>query len=105
MGDGRAQGRVDRRAGVGVEIFVAADGVSPGSETGDGASGKTFFIPVGQAGGDAVIGLMDAYDGDEPDSLQDAVRFGVTAAGEEFVGVWIAADLKVAVDDGQRRFS
>ncbi|MFJ6071581.1 hypothetical protein ACIQFU_12185 [Streptomyces sp. NPDC093065] len=93
VGDGRAQGRVDRRAGVGVEVCVAVDVVSPGSETGDGACGKTFLVPVGQAGGDAVVGLMDAHDGNESDSLQDAVCLAVTAAGEEFLGARVTADL------------
>lgn len=93
VGDGRAQGRVDRRAGVGVEVCVAADVVSPGSQTRDGARGKTFLVPVGQTGGDAVVGLMEARDGNESDSLQDAVRPGVTAAGEEFPGVRVTADL------------
>lgn len=48
---------------------------------------------------------MDAYDGDEADSLKDAVRLGVTATGEDLLGVRVAADLQKAVDGRQRRFS
>ncbi|WP_269770822.1 hypothetical protein [Streptomyces fildesensis] len=40
---------------------------------------------------------MDADDGDEPGPLQNAVRLRVAAAGADFLGVRIAADVQEAV--------
>lgn len=45
----------------------------------------------------AVVGLVDADDGDEPGPLQNAVRLRVAAAGADFLGVRIAADVQEAV--------
>ncbi|GFN02298.1 hypothetical protein GCM10010298_73480 [Streptomyces microflavus] len=79
--------------------------VALGLETGDSGGGKTVLVLGGQALGCAVVALVDAYDGHEARALEDAVRRGVALSGEEFLGVRVAADLDVAVDAEQGRFS
>ncbi|GGW04435.1 hypothetical protein GCM10010264_21330 [Streptomyces globisporus] len=105
VGDGGAGRRVARRPVVGVEVRVAGNVVALGPETGDSGGGKTVLVLGGQALGYAVVALVDAYDGQKARALEDAVRWGVALSGEEFLGVRVAADLDVAVDAEQGRFS
>ncbi|GAA2442469.1 hypothetical protein GCM10010433_49520 [Streptomyces pulveraceus] len=101
-GDGGAQRQVVGPPGVGVEVLVAVDVVPRGSQPGDRIGGEAGFFVLGQASGASVIGLVDPDDGDEPGALQKAVRLGVPAAGEELVGVQVAADVQKAVGKRQR---
>ncbi|WP_193097199.1 hypothetical protein [Streptomyces sp. C8S0] len=48
---------------------------------------------------------MDADHRDEPRTLQDAVGLGVSAAGEDLLGVRVAADGQESVGQGQRDVS
>ncbi|MEU2911919.1 hypothetical protein ACFYM3_13585 [Streptomyces massasporeus] len=69
MGDGGAQRQVTGRAGASVEVLVAVDVVSGCPEAGDGVGGETGLVVLGEAGGGAVVGLVDADDSDETRAL------------------------------------
>ncbi|WP_206300959.1 hypothetical protein [Streptomyces populi] len=101
VGDRSTQRQVTGRAGVGVEVRVAVNVVPGGAKTGDGVGGETELVVLGEPGGGAVVGLVDADDGDETRALENAVRLGVTATGEELAGVRVAADVQEAVGTGQ----
>ncbi|MDF9811824.1 hypothetical protein [Streptomyces sp. SPB162] len=106
VGDGGAQRQVAGRTRVGVVVRVAVDVVTGRSQAGDGVGGETGLLVLREAGGGAVVGLVDADDGDEARALEDAVRLGVAAAGEEFVGVRVVADVQEGGRCGAgRRFS
>ncbi|MER5443139.1 hypothetical protein, partial [Streptomyces sp. NPDC002790] len=96
-----ANGEVVRLAHPGVEGFVGLHVVFDGTQPGDGAGGETFLFGFVEADGQAVIGLVQADDGDEPGALKDAVGFGIAAAGEDFPGVHIAPQGQVTIGEGQ----
>ncbi|MFG3151412.1 hypothetical protein ACGF7W_05120 [Streptomyces sp. NPDC048219] len=93
VGDGGAERGVTGGAGVGVEVLVAVDVVAERPQAGDGAGGQAGLVVLVQAGGGAVVGLVEADDGDEAGALQDAVCLQVAAAGEEFAGVRVTPDV------------
>lgn len=101
VGDGEAQRQVTGRLGVSVEVRGAVDVVSGCPEAGDGVGGETGLVVFGEAGGGAVVGLVEADDGYETRALEDAVCLGVPAACEEFVGVRVAADVQESVGTGR----
>ena len=83
-----------RLARFGVEGFVDLDVVSDGAEPSDGADGETLLLRCVEGHGQAVIGLVEADDGDEAGALQNAVGFGIAAAGEDFPGVLVATQVR-----------
>ncbi|RZD82183.1 hypothetical protein C0Q63_22300 [Streptomyces albidoflavus] len=68
---------------------------------GDGIGGETVFVAPRQAGGDTVVQVVTADDGDEARTLENAVCLGVAATGADLVGVRVAADVQEAVGAGQ----
>ncbi|WP_416530393.1 hypothetical protein [Streptomyces coelicoflavus] len=102
VGDGGAERGVTGGAGLGVEVLVAVDVVAERPQAGDGAGGQAGLVVPDQAGGGAVVGLVETEDGDEARALQDAVCLKVASAGEEFAGVRVAPDVQEAVGRGQR---
>ncbi|MFI9829750.1 hypothetical protein ACIHIX_18900 [Streptomyces sp. NPDC051913] len=102
--DGGAERKVVRLAPVGVEGVFGVDAVLHGTQTSDGAGGETFLLSFVEADGQAVIGLVEADDGDEAAALKDAVGFGIPAAGEDFPGVHIAPQGQEAIGKGQEGF-
>ncbi|MFE3249944.1 hypothetical protein [Streptomyces sp. NPDC059209] len=99
--DPGAEREVVLLAQVGVEHLVAVDVVAHGAQPGDGTGGERDFLGAVEAGGEAVVVLVDAYDGYPVGALEDAVRFGISAAGEDFAGVRIPAQGEQAVGQGQ----
>lgn len=105
MGDGGTQRQIVDRPAVGVEVLVAVDVVSDGPKPGDGFDPDAGVVALDEVGGGAVVGLVDADHRDEARTLQDAVGLGVSAAGEDLLGVRVAADGQESVGQGRRDVS
>ncbi|WP_371551359.1 hypothetical protein [Streptomyces sp. NBC_00554] len=101
VGDLRAEWQVVRLARLRVEGVIGVDVVAHGPQPGHGTSGKTFLLGCIETEGQAVIGLVEADDGDEASALQDAVGFRIAAAGEDFSGVHVAPQGQEAFGKGQ----
>ncbi|MFF7476783.1 hypothetical protein [Streptomyces sp. NPDC008092] len=100
-GDRGTEGGIADGPGIGVEERVAVDVISGRPQACDGVGGEAGLVVLGECGGGPVVALVEADDGDEARALEDAVCLGVAAAGEEFVGVRVAADVQEAVGAGQ----
>lgn len=96
-----AEWQVMRLAGRGVEGSTRVDRVVDGAQPGHGAGGETFLLCFVEADGQAVIGLVEADDGDEAGALEDAVGFWIAAAGEDFSGVHVAPQDQGSIGEGQ----
>jgi len=101
VGDQRAEWLVVRLARLGVEGVIGVDVVAHGAQPGHGASGETFLLGYVETDGQAVIGLVEADDGDKAGALKDAVGFRIAAAGEDFSGVRVAPQGQEAIGKGQ----
>jgi hypothetical protein len=97
-----AQRAVRQRAAVGVKRLVAVDVVADRAQPGHRTGGDALFGGLVETGGQAVVALVESGDEDEPGALKDAVGFGVSAAGENFAGMYIAPAGQQAVGQGQR---
>lgn len=102
VGDQRAGRLVVRLARLGVEGIIGVDVVAHSAQPGRGASGETFLLGYVETDGQAVIGLVEADDGDKTGALKDAVGFQIAAAGEDFSGVHVAPQGQEAIGKGQR---
>ncbi|MEU6353064.1 hypothetical protein ABZ896_27675 [Streptomyces sp. NPDC047072] len=100
VGDQRAERLEMRLARLCVEGVIGVDVVADCAQPGHGANGETFFLGYVETDGEAVIGLVEADDGDEAGALQDAVGFWVPAAGEDFSGVHVALQGQEAIGKG-----
>src|SRR5690606_4610693 len=65
VGDRGAERGIGRGAGFGVEMLVAVDVVPDGPQAPYDVGGETGLVVLGEAGGGAVVGLVEANDSDE----------------------------------------
>ncbi|MFI6012535.1 hypothetical protein ACIBAG_27570 [Streptomyces sp. NPDC051243] len=101
VSDRGAEREMVRFALAGVERLVAVDAVLDGAQSCHGPDSQTFLLGLIEAGGQPVVVLVHADDGDEAGALKDAVCFRVASAGEDFARVHVALQDQVAVGKGQ----